>query len=328
MNVIPGSPKAPPVSDELAAAAASWVAQVHDASRSPEIEARLRAWLEVSEDHRRAVRRMEYAWERAGEIRMRACGDDAVARWPARFAWRPAALAAAAAVAAIVLVYAWRGDNAETRVGQQEARVLSDGTRVLLNTDTRIEVSYDKHARRVRLLHGEAWFDVSHRPTWPFLVRVSDEEIRALGTSFIVRHDDTHDLSVTLVEGRISVAPVADNGGMVSQPAQVMVPGQRLTLSDHHAPAIDRPELARVTAWRHGQVDFDETPLRDAADEMNRYSRIHIVVADAESRLRIGGVFRAGDSEEFVRVVSAAFGLRADRRGGDIVLSPPGAPEK
>jgi transmembrane sensor len=107
-----------------------------------------------------------------------------------------------------------------------------------------------------------------------------------------------------------------------------MVPGQRLTLSDHHAPAIDRPELARITAWKRGQVDFDETPLRDAADEMNRYSRTHIVVADVEARLRIGGVFRAGDSDEFVRVVSAAFGLRADCRGADVVLSPAGTPEK
>ncbi|HEY3850303.1 MAG TPA: FecR domain-containing protein [Steroidobacteraceae bacterium] len=331
MSLTPRSPKAPPpVSDEIAAAAASWVAQVHDAGRGPELDGRLRAWLQVSEEHRRAFRRMESAWERAGQIRLRAPREGTATRLSARFGWRRAALtagAAAAVVAAVVLVQRWRDDSTVTRVGQQQTRVLPDGTRVLLNTDTRIEVSYDEHARRLRLVHGEAWFDVSHHPSWPFLVSVDGEEIRALGTSFIVRHDDAQDLSVTLVEGRIVVAPIAAGADTPLPNPQVMVPGQRLTLSEHHAPAIDRPELGRITAWKHGQVDFDQTPLRDAAEEMNRYSGTHVLVTDAEvARLRVGGVFRAGDSEEFVRVVTAAFGLRAERRGEDIVLSPAEAP--
>jgi transmembrane sensor len=71
-------------------------------------------------------------------------------------------------------------------------------------------------------------------------------------------------------------------------------------------------------------VEFEETPLEDAATEMNRYTTTHVTVADAEvAQLRIGGVFRAGDSDEFVKIVTAAFGLRADRNGGDIVLSRP-----
>ena len=313
------------MSEEIAATAAAWVAKCHDGRGGAEMEEGLEAWLEASEDHRRAFRRMEQAWERAGAIRMRARRDGADMARHTRFRWRFVVPTGVAAVAAVVLlVHGWREDGAATRVGQQRTQALPDGTRVLLNTDTRIEVSYDERARRVRLVHGEAWFDVSHRPTWPFLVSVDGEEIRALGTSFIVRHDEAHELSVTLVEGRISVAPVAGGEGATSQTEtpQVMAPGQRLTLSDHHAPAIDRPELARITAWRRGQVDFDDTPLRDAANEMNRYSKTHVVVAAADAaRLRIGGVFHAGDSDEFVRVVTAAFGLRADRRGDDIVLS-------
>jgi transmembrane sensor len=201
---------------------------------------------------------------------------------------------------------------------------LRDGTRVVLNTDTRIEVNYDERMRRVRLVRGEAWFDVSKRPTWPFLVSVGDQEIRALGTSFIVRHDNDQDLSVTLVDGRISVAPVAGDGEAPPQAPQVLIPGQRLVISRHHAPAVDRPELSRVTAWERGRVEFEETPLADATAEMNRYNTTHVRVLDAEiAQLRIGGVFRAGDSDEFVKIVTAAFGLRAERHGGDIVLSRP-----
>jgi len=159
------------------------------------------------------------------------------------------------------------------------------------------------------------------------IVSVDGQEIRALGTSFIVRHDDTQGLSVTLVEGRVSVAPIARIDEASPQAPQILTPGQRLLIARNHAPALDRPELTRITAWERGRVEFEDTPLGDAAKEMNRYSKTHVAVADAEvAQLRIGGVFRAGDSDEFVRIVTAAFGLRAERSGNNIVLAPRAAP--
>ena len=321
--------KEPVPSEEVRAEAAAWVAQLHDEQRSPHLEARVHAWLGENEDHRRAFNRMTHVWERSGLIRMRARGDACATRTGPRSRVTPRALTLAATLilAGIVIVYFWRDDAVVTGVGQQQVRLLRDGTRVVLNTDTRIEVNYDERARRVRLIRGEAWFDVSKRPTWPFIVSVDGQEIRALGTSFIVRHDDTQGLSVTLVEGRISVAPVARNDGASTQAAQILAPGQRLLIARNHAPTLDRPELTRVTAWERGRVEFEDTPLGDAANEMNRYSKTHVAVADAEvAQLRIGGVFRAGDSDEFVRIVTAAFGLKADRSGSGIVLSQPTAP--
>jgi transmembrane sensor len=156
---------------------------------------------------------------------------------------------------------------------------------------------------------------------------VGDQEIRALGTSFIVRHDNDQDLSVTLVDGRISVTPVAGTAQATPEAPQLLVPGQRLVISRHHAPAVDRPELRRVTAWERGRVEFDDTPLEDATAEMNRYSSTRVLVRDSEvAQLRVGGVFRAGDSGEFVQIVTAAFGLRAERSGDEIVLSRSATP--
>jgi transmembrane sensor len=320
--------KEPVPSEEVRAEAAAWIAQLHDEQRSPNLEARVHAWLGESEDHRRAFNRMTHAWERSGLIQMRARGDVCAIRTGPRSRVTPGVVTLAATlVFAGAVVYFWRDNAVVTGIGQQQVRLLQDGTRVVLNTDTRIEVNYDEGARRVRLIRGEAWFDVSKRPAWPFIVSVDGQEIRALGTSFIVRHDDTQDLSVTLVEGRVSVAPIAGNGGAPSQTRQILAPGQRLLISRNHSPTVDRPELTRITAWERGRVEFEDAPLGDAAKEMNRYSATHITLADAEvAQLRIGGVFRAGDSDEFVRIVTAAFGLRADRRGSDIVLSQRAAP--
>jgi transmembrane sensor len=314
----------PLLSEEVRVEAAGWIARLHDERRGPDLEAEFQGWLSQSDEHRRAFNRMTHVWEQAGKIRMRARDDLPAIRKVRRSRFSPwaATLAATLVLVVITAVYYWRDNALVTGIGQQQVRLLQDGTRVVLNTDTRIEVNYDQHVRRVRLVRGEAWFDVSKRPTWPFLVSVGDQEIRALGTSFIVRHDSVQDLSVTLVDGRISVAPVAADGEAPLQATQVLIPGQRLVISRHHAPAVDRPELSRVTAWERGRVEFDETPLKDAATEMNRYTTTRVFVPDTEiAQLRIGGVFRAGDSEEFVKIVTAAFGLQADRSGDDIVLS-------
>jgi transmembrane sensor len=273
---------------------------------------------------------MTLVWEQSGQIRLRASGDISAMRWGRRVRFGPwaAALAASVLLAVVaVAVYHWRDNALVTGVGQKDMRLLPDRTRVVLNTNTRIEVNYDEHARRVRLIRGEARFDVSKRPTWPFIVSVDGQEIRALGTSFIVRADDTQGLSVTLVEGRVSVAPIAGHDEASPQAPQILTPGQRLLIARNHAPALDRPELTRITAWERGRVEFEETPLGDAAKEMNRYSKTHIAITDAEiAQLRIGGVFRAGDSDEFVRIVAAAFGLQAERSGNNIVLAPRAAP--
>jgi transmembrane sensor len=310
------------MSEEVRVEAATWIARLRDEQLGPDVEAELQEWLGESAEHQRAFKRMTQVWEQAGNIRMRAQADVSATR-SGRSRFSPWAAAAAAALVLVVIASLYWRDNAfTTAVGQQRVRVLRDGTRVVLNTDTRIEVNYDEHARRVRLVRGEARFDVSKRPTWPFLVSVGDQEIRALGTSFIVRHDNDQDLSVTLVDGRISVAPVSENGEAPQQAPQVLVPGQRLVISRHHAPAMDRPELSRVTAWERGRVEFEETSLEDATIEMNRYTTTHVIIPDIDvAHLRIGGVFRAGDTEEFVKIVTATFGLRTERNGGDIVLS-------
>jgi transmembrane sensor len=312
----------PVPSARVRAAAATWVARLHNERRNPALDARFRMWLDEGEDHRRAFARLTHAWEQGGKIRLRGQRNTPAARRPSRIVLWATSVATTLVLAAAVGIHYWNDNAVTTRIGQQEVRLLQDGTRVVLNTDTRIEVNYDEHARRVRLIRGEARFDVAKDPAWPFLVSVDGQEIRALGTSFIVRLDGIENLSVTLVEGRISVAPIAPHDDLLRQNPQLLFPGQRLVLLRHRAPAVDRPDLTRITAWQQGRVEFDATPLAEAANEMNRYNKSRITIADADTaQLRIGGVFHAGDSDEFVKVVTAALGLRADRNGSSIVLS-------
>ena len=321
---IPTPPTSEPLpSDETRAEAAIWTARLHNEQRSAKLDARVQAWLGESEAHRQAFDRMTRIWECTAGLKLRAPNAGRAAsdrHWKRRRSVMTLAAAVLLGVA-VTATRLWRMNSVVTEVGQQQVRLLPDGTRLMLNTDTRIEVNYDRYSRRVRLIHGEAWFDVSKRPAWPFIVSVDRREIRALGTSFVVRHDDIQALSVTLVEGRISV--LTNPEGSPSQHTETLVPGQRISFSPNLAPVVDQPEIERVTAWERGRVEFEDTPLEDAANEMNRYSSTHIIVADPDiARLRIGGVFRAGDSDEFVRIAAVALALQVERRRGQILLRP------
>lgn len=358
----------PALPEEVRAAAACWVAQLHDEERHPDLEARVDVWLGESDQHRLAFARLTRAWERAGKLQShgssavsggRVTGGREAARAQVRTRrhvapW--ATLVAATLVLAVgAAVYTFDDHAIVSGIGERRVRLLPDGTRVALNTNTRIEVNYKKAERRIRLVRGEARFDVAEHANWPFVVSVDGEEIRALGTSFIVRHEDASiggneagkggdaDVAITLVEGRISVATGAGNDAAVSSriedavartgaaelrdsqaPAaeQILAPGERLLISRQRGSSVDRPDLTRLTAWQQGRVEYDATPLAEAVTEMNRYSKSHIVVLDSKiAGLRIGGVFRAGDRDEFVRIVAAAFALKVERRGDDIVLS-------
>src|SRR5690606_20728867 len=120
----------------------------------------------------------------------------------------PAVAAALAASLVIALGGVWwltevRGAYA-TRPGEQKVATLKDGSRIALNTDTRLDVRFDAGRRRIRLDRGEAMFEVAHDADRPFVVVAGDTRVQALGTVFIVRRTGD-DVVVTLVKGRVAV---------------------------------------------------------------------------------------------------------------------------
>ena len=132
-----------------------------------------------------------------------------VASWEGpgfRISFPRAALAAAATVVLAVLatIFYLHTDAVTTGVGELRTLTLDDGSRVHLNTDTRVRVDYDKQTRHVSLERGEALFEVAKQPDWPFVVTAGGREIKAFGTEFVVRRDRKR-LSVMLMEGKVKI---------------------------------------------------------------------------------------------------------------------------
>lgn len=299
--------------DRIAAEAAAWLAKLGGETRNADTEDALRAWLAADPAHVAAFERATDLWEMLPGAAALAGGanDNRPVRRRAAFAMVASVLLCFLAIGA----WFWTGRalTYETAPGEQQALVLADGSRVSLNTGSRIVVDYEDGVRRIRLERGEALFEVAKDKARPFIVTTDRGSVRALGTKFVVRSEGAR-MAVTLIEGKVSVTRAA-----VEAPPVVMKPGQRLTVIRDAGAALDTPSIEAVTAWRRGEAVFDDVTLLAAAAELNRYGPKRIVIDDPSvSSLRVSGVFATSDAREFASAIAALHGLRVDE-DGDVV---------
>lgn len=354
----PDSPpkQGPVVTPEIAAEASVWIARLHGPSRTPAMERECLNWQARSAAHRLAFERCTDVWEEVSGISVADAFASVSASAAAngtgsgagefdengrkkRLRWPLLSVAAVAVFCAALAANRWWGiDSYATKVGEQQMVLLDDGTRVSLNTDTRVRVDLGAQLRSVNVLAGEALFEVAKDAKRPFVVRVDDSEVVALGTVFSVRVGGagTADeaLTVTLIEGQVSLRAVAGGGARGLKPAQpvMMQAGDRVrlvkSLLKPDAPSVqqfDRPPAEQLMAWKRNEAIFDGASLPEAVAEMNRYSRTPIVLAADSSllKLRVSGLYRTGDSVAFARAVAALYGLQLSERGGRVELASP-----
>lgn len=325
----------PKPSATVRAQAAAWVARLHGPNRTQDVEVGLRRWLAESPEHAAAFELLTDTWEKSARLRrrpMERVASQKLAGFTMSVSRAVLTMAVVAAIAVVGTVLYLRTDAVVTSVGEQRTLALEDGTRMYLNTSTRAVVHYTREQREVELERGEALFEVAKNPDWPFIVKVGDRQVKALGTVFMVRRDDSN-VAVTLVEGKVAVSSVVDTQERVPEGEKpssgdrvvTLSPGQRLTFVASAVAKIDLPRMDRVTAWQRGQVAFDDTALADAVAEMNRYSAARLVVDDpAAAGIRISGIFRAGDSANFAEALARTYGLRVRHDGRSVILTGAG----
>jgi transmembrane sensor len=322
----------------IRAQAAVWVTDLHGPERSPELETGVRRWLAEDPRHAQAFELATEAWQRSGNLPAhlpdlpRPAGS--FAAWPrVRHASSTTRFGLVGA-AALTLVFAaafylLKDPSLSTGYAEQKTVTLADGTEVTLNANSRLLVDYTNRVRQVTLARGEALFNVTKHQSRPFVVIIGSRKVIALGTSFDVRRDDTREPSftVTLIEGRVAIQPLAAPDLMplsAMDAITLLNPGQRLRIAGNTPDTLDTPSIDKVTAWQRGQLIFEDTSLRDAAKEFNRYGKRRLSVdASVSDRFRVGGVFRIGDPDSFAHAMANAYQLRIIESTDEIKLSAP-----
>lgn len=316
--------------DVIEETAAHWLMQRADGLSSDE-QAQLDAWLDTAPEHRTAFWRLEYSWEKAGRLVALRGPDtlaDAIAeaappvasrRPPPRWAIGLAATLAFAVLLSTAALWP-RPAQYATDTGERRMVALSDGSRVELNTETRLRASMSSDGREAWLDKGEAYFEVAHDASRPFTVHMGDRTVQVLGTRFSVRRDGDN-VRVVVAEGRVRLS--GPKSGPASKPV-ILVRGDVATGAGASV-LQSRTSGQRVEdqlAWRRGLLVFDQITLSDAATEFNRYNETQLVVGDPETaNIRIGGSFEATNVEAFVRLLQSAYGLDIARRGETVKIS-------
>jgi transmembrane sensor len=333
----------PPSIDEQAAL---WCISLSEGVLDADEQAAFDAWI-AAPAHAGAFDEALRVWRAADQamampelVRIRSESLDLLhrvqrARWVRRPSqrWRwPAALAASLLLilTSVTLLY----DPAtiyRTGTGERRVAMLEDGSRISLDADTEIAVRLTNDRRELDLSRGRAKFDVARDPLRPFSVTVGDKIVVATGTSFSVERF-RRQARVLLYEGNVAVLnerddkPVRAWGRGAGRPADgLLTPGRELVvaLEVPSAEAVVRAvDPARALSWEGGQLEFEDETLPVAAERMNRYSARKIVIGDAEiAKLRINGVFDAGNVDALIEAITASNDVQVTRRDADLVLT-------
>ncbi|PLR25648.1 hypothetical protein SGCZBJ_10505 [Caulobacter zeae] len=244
----------------------------------------------------------------------------AAAASPRRRTWKiPAAVAACLVLAlgaGVTLKTLAPADpnHLVAEIGQVRRQVLVDGSTVTLNTGSVLDVRYGPDGRRVRLVKGEAFFDVVHDPSRPFVVESRAGSARVLGTAFDVRLQGER-AKVSVLRGAVRVHP-ANGGGMA-----VLRAGQGAWLDGAAPEALALEDPAAVDAWRQGRLVVYHRPLAEVVDEIGRYRRGKVFVRGQALAARpVSGVFDVARPDAAIDALAASLDLRTARLGGFVLL--------
>jgi transmembrane sensor len=321
----------------IRAQAAVWVTDLHGPERSADLEAGVRRWLAEDPRHAKAFELATEAWQRSGNLPAY-LPDQPRPTTPlgissSKRTTRATRYTFVGVVGLSLLLvanfYLLTDPTLSTGYAEQRTVALTDGTEVTLNANSRLTVDYTDKLRKVTLTRGEALFNVTKHQTRPFVVMIGSRKVIALGTSFDVRRDDTHEPSftVTLIEGRVAVEPIAGPNIIPLEPQKavtLLAPGQRLHVAANAPDSLDSPPVDKVMAWQHGQLIFEDTSIREAANEFNRYGKRRLTIdASVPDKFRVGGVFRIGDPESFAQAMANVYPLRIIESKDDIKLTAP-----
>jgi transmembrane sensor len=244
---------------------------------------------------------------------------------PRSFRWRWVAAAALLVVLAAAFLYRYSAQRLpdqvlQTAIGEHATISLSDGSTLELNSNSLARVSYSRRTRLIHLDRGEAYFKVMHDETRPFWVTGGGSWVRAVGTEFDV-YLRPRDVRVTVSEGVVKVGNSPQSLAATSVSA-----GQQVDIGTTAAElrALSAADLTRSVAWRSGSLYFENRPLGEVLEELERYTSLQVTVTDGSLRkLPVGGTFQANPqgAEMLLDMLRDGLGLRVRRENDHVYIS-------
>lgn len=306
--------------------AAEWLMRLHDSGATDADRAACERWRQADPQH-------ALAWERAERLLGKLGGLPAALAMPAldrprsHRAQRRATVARLAALLAVAPAgwLAWQawyaadqrgwGADLRTATGERRTEHLADGSRLLLDTASAVDIRFDGALRLLTLRQGAISIETAAdtaTPHRPFVVDTAHGRLRALGTRFTVRQEggraDGGPVRLAVTEGAVEVTLRG-----AASPALVVQAGQQTVLraGDVTSPQPLQPE---ATAWTHGMLMADAMPLAAFCAELSRYRPGLLQCAPEVRALRVSGSFPLGDTDRTLTMLASTYPVDVQTR--------------
>lgn len=308
-----------------------WLIALQEDPDDDALLARFQAWLRSCKENEQAWGEAQRVWNVLGEVGDATAGvrpepGHAGSQARQRRGWRlrprhlVSAVAGAAAICLAVVfqpaVSIWLAADYSTSTAEVREIRLEDGSTVHLAADSALAVAFEPGMRRVRLLSGEAYFEVQPDAKRPFRVGTGDVDTTVLGTAFGVRMM-AGGVAVAVNHGRVGVAyPQAGQG--LDEPLEA---GDwvHVDWDGKIERGNDDPEL--VGSWRTGLLVVKDRPVADVVDEIRRYYRGMILLADGNlAEQRVTGVYDLRQPVEAIRALAQVHGANTHQIGTRLVV--------
>lgn len=273
---------APGTEESLQGQAIEWLMRMEEAPDDQAARAEFERWLSRSDSHRRAYAAVELVWGSSSQLaplpRERREAVRAASPWR-RLRHRGAVLAvtgAAACLAFFAVPALQLHLSADHITGTAELRdyILADGSRIALDAASAVAVDYAASRRSVRLLAGQAYFEVTPSKERPFVVAAGPVEVMVTGTAFNVA--TTHaGVDVAVRSGTVRVTR---KGG---ERLAALTAGQRLKVADGGGSSEGVIDAQDIGAWRDRRFVVYDTSIRDIVEQVGRYMPGIIVFGDS-----------------------------------------------
>ena len=236
-------------------------------------------------------------------------------------------LAAACLVVTLWAGNQWLGSQPQreqvyaTNIGETRTVTLADGSQVTLNTNSELHVSFSREERHTQLLRGEAYFEVTRQTSRPFTVAAGSANIRVLGTKFnIERNADNTRVSVT--GGTVAVSEARPASGL--QPESVkLVKNQKVSVSRTGLQPVRPTSAEEALDWTRGVLVFEQTPLHEALEELNRYLKVPAAADPSVRERKLSGTFELSDPDNALKAIASALNLEQINNDPNLTLLSP-----
>lgn len=300
--------------EQACEAALEWVARLRSDDVSEDDRQSFALWLGEHRSHAEAMDEILELWDDLGVVRRLQTDSQIPAEAANSSRWLPAAFAAAACL--VLAVFLWPqlqsdpvSHSYRSAMGERLDVELPDGSRALLNTNSRISVTYADDQRLIELQQGEAWFKVESNKERPFHVDAGETRVTAVGTAFNV-YLSPSSIDVTVTEGVVKVSGLKQTGSRTRY-TELLHENQMLIAGTDGWELSSSNDVSKHLAWQRGELVAEEMPLPELVEQLERYQDTRIIIADPQvAGLSVSGVIQLDQTEASLSAIAVSLGLQ------------------